>query len=85
MTKYLLDASYIIAHLAQDENSTQIDKIFEEFYLGKVKIYLLPLTFYEVAKSLKNLVKGKRINSTYTQKLFDILTSFHFKIIQKDF
>lgn len=81
MPKYLLDASYIIAHLAQDENSTQIDKIFEEFYLGKVKIYLLPLTFYEVANSLKNLVKVKRINYTDIQKLLDIFTSFRFKII----
>lgn len=85
MPKYLLDTSYIIAHLAPDEDSTEIDKVFEEFYLGKIKLYVLPLTFYEVANSLKNLVKRNRINSTDTQKLFEIFTSFHFKIIQNDF
>ena len=54
MPKYLLDTSYIIAHLAPDEDSTEIDKVFEEFYLGKIKLYVLPLTFYEVANYLQS-------------------------------
>lgn len=70
-SKYIIDSSFMLAHLLPDENLNEVDSIFTEYAQGKVFFfapYILPL---EVINGLRSAAVSKRIDKNTAQTLID--------------
>lgn len=60
-SRYLVDASFILAFLLPDERVRSVEQTFKEFVAGDCSFYSSPLLPYEVLNSLKMAVFRKRM------------------------
>ena len=69
--KYVIDSSFILAHLLPDENVSKVDEIFMKYTQGKVHFlapYILP---FEVINALRSAVISKRIDKKSANTLIN--------------
>jgi predicted nucleic acid-binding protein len=69
--KYVIDSSFMLAHLLPDEKVSQVDKVFMKYAQGKVFFsapYILP---FEVINGLRSAAISKRIDKNTAQILID--------------
>jgi len=63
VSRFVVDASYVLAFLLPDEQNSKVERAFERFVTGVSIFYSSPILPYEVFNSLSIAVKRKRIKS----------------------
>ena len=67
--KYIIDSSFILAHLLPDEKVSQVDEVFEKYAQGNVSFIASPILPFEVTNALRYAVTSKRIKKENAQVL----------------
>lgn len=70
-TKYVIDSSFMLAHLLPDENLREVDNVFIAYAQGKAFFlapYILP---FEVINGLRSAAISKRIDKNTAHILID--------------
>lgn len=70
-TKFIIDASFVLAFLLPDERQTEAIEIFDQYTSGKIELIAPNLLPYEIINGLKGAVLRKRINFQTTTKLIE--------------
>lgn len=70
-TKFIIDASMVLAFLLPDERQTEAIEIFDQYTSGKIELIAPNLLLYEIINGLKGAVLRKRINFQTTNKLIE--------------
>ena len=65
---HIIDASFILAYLLPDEDVQVVNKTFEEYAQGKIRLISSPLLAFEVINSLREATR-KRINKAQALNL----------------
>lgn len=84
-TKYVIDSSFMLAHLLPDEKVSKADNVFMKYAQGEVFFlapYILP---FEVINGLRSAVISKRINKNTAQTLIDDFLSLKIELQKTNF
>ena len=82
--KYIIDASYILAHILPDEKVSQVDAVFEKYAQGKIS-FVAPLIIpFEVTNGLRYAVTSKRITKDNAQTLIDDFSRINIELQEAD-
>lgn len=65
----VVDASFCLAFLFPDESSSVVDKVFESYQKGGIKLLSSPLLPYEVLNGIRSCLLRKRIAESRAKKL----------------
>lgn len=88
-TKYIIDSSFVLAHLLPDENVEWVDKIFKSYTEGKSTFIAPSLLPFEVINGIKYAVISKRIKAKNANHLINdflnITINFHEVDFKKTF
>lgn len=60
-TKFIIDASFILAILLPDEKQYEVVKIFDQYTLGEIELISPTLLPYEIINGLKGAILRKRV------------------------
>lgn len=69
--KYVIDSSFMLAHLLPDEKVSQVDKVFMKYAQGKVFFFAPYILPFEVINGLRSAAISKRIDKNTAQILID--------------
>lgn len=72
-TKFVVDASFVLAFLLPDEEIPEVESLFDKYKSGQVSLVAPPLLLFEVFNSLKTAFKRHRLNET---KICEIAQDF---------
>jgi len=76
---YVVDASFILAFLLRDSNSSQADTYFKK-YRNDIIIFVAPeLLYYEVLNGLKSACLTKRIDQKQCARLLSLFLALDIK------
>jgi len=70
-TKFIIDSSFILAHLLPDEKVNKVDSIFDKYAQGEISFYAPFILPFEVVNGLRYAVTSKRIVIKTAQTLID--------------
>ena len=82
--KYIIDASYILAHLLPDEKVSQVDDIFEKYAQGKISFAAPLILPFEVTNGLRYAISSKRITKDNAQILIDDFSRIKIELQEAD-
>lgn len=68
-SKVVIDASIALAFLLPDEQDTRVDALFLSAFLGKAKILIPSILYFEVGNGLRSACLRKRIKAPLAEKL----------------
>lgn len=83
-TKFVLDASFVLAYLLPDENSEPVKDLFNQYVSGQIQFFASQILPLEVLNGLKSALKSKRINLTQAQILIQDYTKLNIRILTID-
>ena len=69
--KYVIDSSFMLAHLLPDEKVSQVDKVFMKYAQGKVFFFAPSILPFEVINGLRSAVISKRIDKKSANNLIN--------------
>lgn len=69
--KYIIDSSFMLAHLLPDEKINEVDKVFTRYAQGKVFFFAPYILPFEVINGLRSAAISKRIDKNTAQILID--------------
>ncbi len=84
-TKYVIDSSFMLAHLLPDEKVNKVDKIFEKYAQGKVFFFAPSILPFEVINGLRSAAISKRIDKNTAQILIDDFLSVRIEFQKVNF
>lgn len=82
--KYVVDASFLLAHLIPDEKREDVEEIFDKYVEGEIVFVSSPLLEFEVTNAIWMARKRKRIESLLAKKLVKLFKEYDIEIVQAD-
>lgn len=68
---YIIDSSFMLAHLFPDEKVKKVDEFFIDFSRGRIELHSTQLLPFEVANGLKSAYLKKRVDLSLATELLD--------------
>lgn len=68
-TTFVVDASFILSFLLPDEDSTQADKVFEQYRVGGIQLVSSAILPFEVVNGVRYAVASRRIEKNIASQL----------------
>lgn len=84
-TKYVIDSSFMLAHLLPDEKVNKVDNVFMKYAQGKVFFFAPYILPFEVINGLRSAVISKRIDKNTAQTLIDDFLSVKIELQKVNF
>lgn len=81
----VVDSSFFLCYLMPDEDSPEVQKIFELYKTGQVKFTAVSLLPFEVINGLYTAVLRKRIDKALSQKLAEEFLEFPIELKTVDY
>lgn len=81
---FIIDASYLLSFLLADEQLKEAEEIFDQFSVGKIKLYAPSLLPFEVLSALQTATARKRITSQTAQELAKYFLDLKIPILNID-
>lgn len=88
-TKFVVDASFVLAFLLPDEESPEVEALFDKHTLGQASLVAPTILPFEVFNSLKMALKRHRLNkknvSEIAEGFLDLKIEISFTDYEKTF
>lgn len=83
--EYLIDSSFMLAHLLPDEKVNKVDKVFTKYAQGKVFFFAPYILPFEVINGIRSAAISKRIDKESAQILIDDFLSVKIELQKVNF